>query len=65
MRVLQTKVFTGGNALIVGHDTTNEIALPQNISWELRFYCDWCGDEIAEVETIIHKCDAKEEWFVK
>ncbi len=61
MRTLQTKIITDGSDEIEGYDTTQEIELPQDISWELRFYCDQCGEEVLEDETTSHTCEEEEE----
>lgn len=53
MKILTTKIFPEYE----GIDTTQEIEIPNSISWELRFYCDECSDEIAEIDLKNHKCN--------
>ena len=57
MRCLVTKVLVDGSDMIECYSTEYETNLPENISWELRFYCDYCGDEVVEVELESHECE--------
>ena len=61
MRILQTKIVTDGSEIIEGYDTTHEIELPQDFSWELRFYCDQCGEEVFEDEMKQHSCEEEDD----
>lgn len=40
-------------------DDEIKVKLPDNISWELRFYCDLCETEITEDQVNCHKCEVK------
>ena len=52
MRTLMTEIYP----VEEGVNTKHEIELPNNISWELRFYCNNCDIEITETEIQSHKC---------
>ena len=46
MKTLITQVVP----LYEGVDNTDEIEIPDGISWELRFYCEQCGNELLQGE---------------
>ena len=39
-----------------GVDSTHEVEIPDNVSWELKFHCEECGDELEETELGHHIC---------
>jgi hypothetical protein len=47
-----------------GDEFRNEIELPDNISWELRFYCDNCGEDVEQSDIQKHSCEDDEEYEI-
>ena len=39
-----------------GVDNTIEVEMPDYISWEIKYHCDTCGNEILEDDVPDHKC---------
>ena len=46
---------------VEGIDNTQEVEIPDDFSWELRFYCDLCDTEVVEDEIQSHKCEEKDD----
>jgi len=40
-----------------GIDNTQTVEMADNISWEIRFYCDNCDIEIDELQAENHVCE--------
>jgi hypothetical protein len=52
-RTIITQVFPEAE----GIDSKHEVDLPYDFSWEVRFYHNVCGKEIAESDIESHVCE--------
>ena len=45
-----------------GRNNTQEVEMPDYVSWEIRYYCDACGKELAESNVPLHKCEESQDY---